>query len=262
MRVESRPIQEFNKSLPVRFGHWFDRWPFAGFYAAQQRRKFPDVNGCVANSGRWQWSDHGTIEGGSVKYAWPIKLLHGLFALGITLQLLLSTVMRQPRPGRARDAFETLTFAVHEYLGLAVLAILLLHWLLVAFGSAYKGLAHFFPWFSRERMTRLLAEANDLARLRISEPEKQDTVAGAFQGVGLVIASLLALSGGMIFIGMADDGTMSATIRSVRKVHTTLAPVMWGYLGIHVAATLAHLVVGHRSVLAIFRPRDRSLTTG
>ena len=191
----------------------------------------------------------------NVSYSLPIRVLHVLFALGISLQLLLSTVMRQPRPGRVRSAYEALTFAVHEYVGLAVLAVLIAHWVLCVLGHAPRGLAHFFPWFSRERRARLAAEVGDLLRLRLAEPERQDAAAGALQGLGLVIASLLAVTGAFVYLGMADDGTMSATTRSIRKVHTTLAPLMWGYLGIHIAAALAHVAAGHRSILAIFRLR-------
>jgi cytochrome b561 len=190
-----------------------------------------------------------------VNYSRPIKVLHALFALGITLQLLLSNVMRQPRPGRLRTAFEALTFAVHEYVGLALVVALVVHWLLHLAGHAPKGLAHFFPWFSRERMGRLKAEGTELLRMNLGDPEAQDTIAGAIQGIGLVVATLLAISGGVVFFGMADDGTMSEMTRSTRKVHTTLAPLMWGYLGVHLAAALVHVAAGHRSILAIFRLR-------
>lgn len=188
-------------------------------------------------------------------YSRPIRLLHMLFAFGITLQLLLSNAMRQPRPGRLRTAFEMLSFTVHQYVGLALVAILIVHWLLHVAGHAPKGLAHFFPWFSRERLARLTAEARQLLQWRLGEPEAQEAIAGAIQGLGIVIATILALTGGVIYFGMADDGTMSATTRSVRQVHTTLAPLMWGYLGIHLAAALAHVAIGHRSILAIFRLR-------
>lgn len=189
------------------------------------------------------------------KYGRSIRVMHALFAFGITAQLLLSTVMRQPRPGRARTAFEALSFTVHEYVGLAMVVILLAHWLLHVSGNAGKGLAYFFPWFSRDRMRRLADEIRELSRFKLGSPETQDAIAGAFQGLGLVIATLLALSGGLIYLGLADDGTMSGTTRSIRRVHTTLAPLMWGYLGIHLAATLAHIAAGHRSILAIFRLR-------
>lgn len=190
-----------------------------------------------------------------MKYSQPVKVLHALFAFGITLQLLLSGVMRQPRPGRVRAASEALAFATHEYVGLALIVILVIHWLLHLAGHVPKGPAHFFPWFSRERRGRLLVEAKELLRMRLGQPEAQDAIAGAIQGLGLVIATLLALTGGLIYFGMADDGTMSAATRSIRTAHTTLAPVMWGYLGIHIAAALAHVAAGHRSILAIFRVR-------
>jgi len=191
-----------------------------------------------------------------MKYSLPIRTLHASFAVGITAQLVLSAVMRQPRPGRIREAYEALAFTAHEYLGLALLAVLLAHWLLHLAGHAPKGLAHFFPWFSRERIARVAAEVKDVVRLKIGEPEAQDALAGAIQGLGLVIASLLAATGGVIWVGMADDGTMSRTLRSVKEVHETLGPLMWGYLGIHVAAAMAHVAIGHRSVLAIFGVRS------
>ncbi|MEP6657392.1 MAG: cytochrome b/b6 domain-containing protein [Betaproteobacteria bacterium] len=190
-----------------------------------------------------------------MRYSQPIKILHALFALGITLQLLLSNVMRQPRPGRLRTAWEALTFTVHQYVGLALLLVLIAHWLLHLVGQLPKGPLHFFPWFSRERIGRLKAEAKEFFRLKLGDPETQDAIAGAIQGLGLVIATLLAITGSLIFFGMADDGAMSATTRAIRRVHTTLAPLMWGYLGIHIAATLVHLIAGHRSVFAIFRLR-------
>jgi len=190
-----------------------------------------------------------------MKYSLPIRALHATFAIGITAQLLLSNVMRQPRPGRVREAYEALAFTAHEYLGLAVLAALVLHWLLQLAGQAPKGLAHLFPWFSRERIARVVAEAKDVLRLKIGEPDAQDALAGAIQGLGLVVASLLAATGGAIYLGMADDGTMSSTLRSVKEVHETLGPVMWGYLGIHAGAAMAHVAIGHRSVLAIFGAR-------
>jgi len=190
-----------------------------------------------------------------VIYSRPIRVLHALFAFGITLQLLLSSVMRQPRPGRLRTASEALTFTVHEYVGLALILVLFAHWVLHMAGHAPKGRAHFFPWFSPERLHGLIDEARELLQLKLGQPETQDAIAGAIQGFGLVIATLLALTGGIVFFGMADDGTMTTAARSIRKVHTTLAPLMWGYLGIHIAAALAHVVAGHRTVLAIFRLR-------
>ena len=50
--------------------------------------------------------------------------------------------------------------------------------------------------------------------------------------------------------------------RPTRVLHALIAvgislelwgPAMWGYLGIHAGATVAHLALGHRSILSIFR---------
>ena len=190
-----------------------------------------------------------------MKYRRSIRILHALFALGIALQLALSTFMRQPRIGRTRTAVEALGFTVHQYVGLALLAILVVHWLLHAARDADKGLGYFFPWLSGERMRRLAAEVSELLRLKVDPPETNDALAGAIQGLGLVVATVLAVTGGLVYAGMAGDGAMSETTRAIRRVHTTFAPLMWGYVGIHVAAVLVHLAAGHRSILAIFRLR-------
>jgi len=123
-------------------------------------------------------------------------------------------------------------------------------------GQARNGLGHFFPWFSPPRLRELSREARAIARLRIGDPDEEIALAGAVQGLGLIIALVLAVTGTTIYFGMAPDGAMSAAIRSVRTIHTTAAPLMWGFLAIHVAAVAVHLALRHRSILAIFRVRN------
>jgi cytochrome b561 len=190
------------------------------------------------------------------RYGTPIRVLHAALALGISLQLLLSLVMEQPRPGRTFTAVQSLTFSVHEWVGLALLAVLVAHGCMVVLGQAAKGPGHFYPWFSGQRLRGLGAEARQLARLQIGDPETQDALAGAVQGIGLLMALVVAVTGTVIFFGMAADGAMTPAIRSVRKVHTTVGPLLWGYLAIHAGAAMLHLALGHRSILAIFRARD------
>jgi len=179
--------------------------------------------------------------------------LHLALSVGIALQLLLSTVMAQPRPGKIRSAFELLTFSIHEKLGMFLLAVLLLHWLAWVFGKAHHEMGHFFPWLSPERRRLVYAEIAELARFRLADPEARNALAGAVQGLGIVIASLLAMTGSVIFFTINPDGSMSSTVHMVKEVHGTLGPVMWTYLVLHAGAVLAHLTLGHRSLLAIFR---------
>ena len=190
-----------------------------------------------------------------VGYSRTVKLLHWLLAAGVGAQLLFSLVMQQPRPGRVRSLLESAFFSTHEVLGLSILALLTLHWLLWLAGRTSRGIGQFYPWFSRTRRAALGVELRALARLRLGEPEAQENLAGAVQGIGIAIASLLAVTGTLLYFGMAPDGSMSAGLRAVREVHKALATGMWTYLGIHAGAALAHVALGHRSVLDIFRLR-------
>lgn len=188
-----------------------------------------------------------------MKYGRFTKFLHLSIAVTITLQLVLSLLMESPRPHHARTLLQSTGYELHEIVGLTVLALLVMHWLIFLSGNAYKGLGHFFPWFSRQRRQALWDEARKLAKLQLGKPDDQDAVAGAIQGAGLLVGLFLAVSGCLIFLGMANDGTSSETIRWVREFHGFWGPVMWGYLGVHVCATLLHRLQGHREVLEIFR---------
>src|SRR5579871_3281416 len=140
-----------------------------------------------------------------MKYGKSIRLLHSLLALGITTQLLLSLVMEQPRPGRVFSTLQSTSFTAHEYIGVALLAVLVVHWALTALGRVTEGLGHFLPWFTPARRQRLAAELRELLRLRIDDPERQNALAGAIQGLGLLIALCAAITGTAIYLGMAGD---------------------------------------------------------
>ena len=192
----------------------------------------------------------GTAE---VKYHLPVRILHAIIAFGIAIQLMLSLIMQPPEPGHVRSGLESFSFEVHEILGMVLLGALLLHWLLFLLGYAYRGIGHFFPWFSRARMRQVVSDLKEIGSLRFGDPARQDSLAGAVQGVGLTIASLLALTGGILYFGIAEDGNMSAAVHVVKEVHETLGPAMWAYLALHAGAVMAHTALGHGSVLSVFR---------
>jgi len=188
-----------------------------------------------------------------MKFGRITKLLHLGLASTISLQLLLSLVMASPHPGRERGLVGTFSYQLHEYVGLTALVLILLHWLLFLSGNAYKGLGHFYPWFSAQRRQSLWLEVRSLARLQVGNPATQDQVAGALQGLGMLVGLMLAASGGLIFFGMAADGSASPSIHLVKEFHGFWGPVMWGYVGIHFCATVMHRLLGHDEVADIFR---------
>ena len=193
------------------------------------------------------------FEGLRMKYGRFTRVLHTLIAIGISLELLLSLVMRTPQPGRVLTPLQSFGYEAHKMAGMAVLVVLFLHWIVFVTGHAYKGIGHFFPWFSKARMHAVSGDLRELLELRVGDPEQVDSFSGAIEGLGIVVGSILAASGAVLFFGIAENGVMSAAIHTVKDFHEFWGPVMWGYLGIHAGATMVHIGLGHRSILSIFR---------
>jgi len=188
-----------------------------------------------------------------MKYGRFTRILHTLIASGILLELLSSLVMRTPRSGRVLTPLQSFGYEAHAWVGMAVFVVLVLHWLVFAAGHAHKGMGHFFPWFSRARLDAVVSEARELLRLKVGDPEQNDSLAGAFEGLGLLVASILAITGVVLFFGIAESGAMSRATRAVREFHEFWGPAMWTYLCIHAGAAMVHLGLGHGSILSVFR---------
>lgn len=181
------------------------------------------------------------------------RILHALIAIEISIQLCLSLVMKTPKPGRVLTPLESLGYEAHRSVGVAVLVLLFLHWIIFSSGHAYKGIGHFFPWLSKARMHAVLSDIRELLELKVGDPGQKDSFSGAFEGLGLIVGSILAASGAVLFFGIGENGVMRPVIRAVKAFHEFWGPFMWRYLGIHAGATALHIWLGHRSVLPIFR---------
>lgn len=191
------------------------------------------------------------------QYSRPIRILHLLLAAGVSMQLVLSLVMKVPKPGRSTEALGGFLFNTHANIGAALFVILAIHGLLFVGGHARLGIGHFFPWLSRARLDALIQEIKQVATtLRLPDPKDQNALASAFEGLGIVLASLLAISGVVLYFGIASDGAMSARVHSIKEVHETFGLIMWGYLAVHAGAAMLHrFALGHRSILSIFNIR-------
>ena len=95
--------------------------------------------------------------------------------------------MKTPKPRRILDAVQAFAFEAHENLRVALLAVLVLHWLLFFAGHAHLAIGHFFPWISQARLAAPIQELKGIGRLGLAYPEAQNALASAVQGLGLVI---------------------------------------------------------------------------
>ena len=183
------------------------------------------------------------------------RWLHAGIALGITAQLGLSLVMEAPD-----DQDEVLAsglplqlFEAHENTGMALLALLVLHWLWSLSGHVEDGFGHLFPWFSKERMGKVTNEAREALKFKVSDPDVNNALAGAVHGLGLLAATGMAVTGAVIFFNLTvKTGHMTKLGETFHSIHGAIAPLMWAYLIGHVAVAVIHKRMGHTNVKEMF----------
>jgi cytochrome b561 len=188
-----------------------------------------------------------------MKYDTLTRILHGLAALGVASQMLTSLVMVYPKPGRLPNEW----YEVHEVVGISLLAIVSMHWLWAIGRIMVRGeTLMLFPWLSRSLLSDLgrdIAEtAREALRGRLTGGDETRSLPAAVQGAGLLLALLMAGTGTSLAIGMAPDGALSPTLRTVKEIHEAMAPVMWTYLIAHPLLGILHQLAGHRALNKMF----------
>ncbi|MEO5349710.1 MAG: cytochrome b/b6 domain-containing protein [Magnetococcus sp. YQC-3] len=186
------------------------------------------------------------------------RLLHLLMASGIVLELLLSLVMVHPKPGRAGDTF----YALHASWGQVLLGLLVVHWIWCLVRSGSVSVALLFPWFSRDRYRAIYADVQrymaHAIQFRLPDSGQVSPLASAVQGLGLVIATLLGVSGSILLFGMEADGAMPGWLHALKEGHELLGVLLWGYLLLHAAMAILHQWAGHGSLGVMVRVWEKT----
>jgi len=191
-----------------------------------------------------------------MKYDRIIRCLHAVIALGVVVQLFCSLFMDVPAPGRTLGEAGYRLFLVHRWSGIAVVILVILHWLWTLSGHVAGGWGHLFPWFSKPRLRNLMSDIKDVPKwLQGGFPSQQEEtipLAGAIHGLGLLVVSAMALSGATIFFGMGPDGSMSRLVALVRQGHMYMGIVLWVYFWGHVGIAVLHQWRGDRLITNMF----------
>lgn len=187
-----------------------------------------------------------------MKSSLTTRILHAALAAAIVHQLVVSWFMEEPKPGRP----ENLAFELHETVGLVTLGLLAAFWLWAMVRRREEGLGALLPWFSAERRRRVVADFGayraNLARRRLPSPGGPTPLASAIHGLGLLVATAMALTGGMVYAVMGADGSLSGTGHLVLELHEILSNLMWAYLIGHAGIAIVHDILGHRVIGRMF----------
>jgi cytochrome b561 len=156
-------------------------------------------------------------------------VLHALVAAAVLHQLATSLFF-DPR----QYSFGITLRWTHDRVGLLAMVLLSLFWLWVLVRGDQPRLAGLFPWLSPRRLKRVAADCRDLVRglprLRRNAEQHHPDLAAAVQGMGLLLASILALSGAYIFFFGMPTLVPPIGIRRALTVHLAVADLMWIFI--------------------------------
>ncbi len=189
-----------------------------------------------------------------MKYNQTTRWLHAGIALGVSVQLIVSLVMDIPKPGRPFTGLGAAAFEVHEITGMVIAALLLLHWLALFSNHIPLGLGHLFPWFSRQRLCSMTGEIKrQWAQRRLEDTQRMSALAGATHGLGLLVTTVMAITGAVLYFGMAENGAMPPLVKDIKEVHELTSNLLWAYLIGHVGIAILHQWLGHRTLADMFK---------
>lgn len=186
-------------------------------------------------------------------YSRFIRLLHTLTAITITFQMVISLIMDHPHTNRPMSADGGLYFRWHEWVGLAALAILACGWIYRFINWKRESQGRLFPWLGSAGRQSLAREVGQFILLRWTGIPQDGALTGTVHGLGLLIAAAMALTGGVLYIVLGPQDTVTPVVRSLMEVHSFLATFMWIYLCGHALMALWHQYMGHGSFARIFR---------
>ena len=184
------------------------------------------------------------------------RLLHIGLSVGVTLQLLLSTFMKRPRPGISRPWLDAAGFELHEINGLLLLPVIIAWFVWLFMRHREDGPRVLFPWFwSESRNALFAAGGRALAAARQRHmPSDEDThlIASAVHGLGALCALFMASTGSTVWLGMSEQGAMPGSVQLVLELHQAAASLMWAYFVGHTAMAVLHHLLGEATLRRMF----------
>jgi cytochrome b561 len=189
------------------------------------------------------------------------RLLHLLLLLTVLHQLAGSQIMERPFPGDD----PAWPFLLHEWVGVAGLAILVLFWTWTLLRHRSETpLSRLIPWFSGAGYRAVFVDAKrsvdrliSLGTPRDGAEDAAGALASAVHGLGLLVASAMALSGAAYFFFF--EGTSLGA--PVLGLHKLFANFMWAYLIGHGSLAILHALWGDDILPTMFWLRSRKASS-
>jgi len=201
------------------------------------------------------------LEGGvdlkALGYGTLTKVLHLSLIVAVIVQLALATGMEHPKPGTHPDWWRLELFEGHEFVGLLLLMLVVVHLIHTLRDAGDESAWHIlFPWLRQEGREQLRKELKMVPGWLRNGPPPQDVgiaLPGTVHGAGLLLLLAMGLSGLVIFFGMGEDGSHPEWVHAVMEFHADgLGTLLWIFLIGHAGMGFWHERLGHKSKSRIF----------
>jgi len=201
-----------------------------------------------------------SIQNNSKAQQWDAgtRLLHMGLALIVSLQLLSSLILEMPKPSRPLSGFNAWVFESHEWLGMATLTIVLLHWGWSLWANDGYGIRHLLPW-NRDGRKGLMQDLGAMKKLNLPAAGSEAKLAGLIHGLGLLAVTAMALSGAALFIWIPENGRLTPVTSLAKEAHELMSTFVWIYWGGHVGMGLLHHLKGHNTLRDMFNLRHAKI---
>ncbi len=164
--------------------------------------------------------------------------LHLLLLVVVLEQLIGSQIMQRPLPGDD----PSWVFALHEYAGLASLAVIAGFWVWTLVRRGETRLVRLLPWFSAAAIRAVIADLAEQGRRLVHGrvPDDEDgALASATHGLGLLTVTAMAGTGAVYYFAAGTPVSHAAL-----TLHKLVANLMWAYLVAHAGVAVLHALLG------------------
>jgi len=179
----------------------------------------------------------------------PTRYLHFGMVITISLQLFISLIM--VAPDHKGGSIAKLAFDLHEVVGLTALAIILSHWAWSVINRTDGGLKQLFPWFGEARVA-VINDAKALLKGKLPEGGNRGGLPGLVHGLGLLAATAIAITGGILFFIFPESGEPGNIAEFFAETHEFLAIFVWAYWLGHGGLAMLHHYQGSDLVKKMF----------
>ena len=184
----------------------------------------------------------------TTKHTYKTRLLHSVMACLIIIQLYSIYAIDNrffTKPIRG------VLFSVHKYGGIAVFCTLFLFWIVILTRRQGTSVKELFPWVSftalRNLINDILYYLKSASQFKIPEHRNPSPLASAIHGAGIIIMSVMAISGVHRYIVYEFAITKTPLIKAVTSLHGIFADYAWIYLGLHASiAVINHIAKKQR----------------